>query len=102
MIYVFSTVRVRKEYFSEAVDFYIDFVSDVLEKEPGCLEYSPTISIDPELPDKDEGTIFVAERWKTVDSFKAHLDMPYRQAFLEKMEPLLVDGIFTRITQRVV
>ena len=104
MIYVFSMVRVRKEFFSQAIDSFCDFVSDVLEKEAACLEYSPTVGFDPESQEEygADGTIFVMERWKSMDSFRAHLDMPYRLAFQQTIEPLLEERISTRISRRVI
>lgn len=100
MIYVFASVKVRRECLDQALDCYRELVPAVLQCEPGCLEYVPTVSVDTGLPNQenDDCLILVAERWRSLEDFKAHLGMPHSAAFRTNMEPLLA----ARITVSVV
>lgn len=101
MIYVVASVKVRSECLGQALDCYRELVPAVLELEPGCLDYVPTIDVDTGLPnqEKDRSLILVSERWKSVEDFRAHLDMPHSAAFRMKMEPLLAEKITVRVAR---
>jgi len=99
MIYVVASVRIRKEHLEQALDCYRELVPAVLQNEPGCLEYVPTVDVDIGLPnqEKDAGLILVSERWKSIDDFRAHLGMPHCVVFRAKIELLLAAKITVRI-----
>ncbi len=101
MIYVFASVRVRRECLDQALDCYRELVPAVLHGEPGCLEYVPTVDVDMGLPnqEKDACLILVSECWRTLEDFKAHLGMPHSAAFRAKMEPLLAERITVRVAR---
>lgn len=101
MIYVFASVKVRRECLDRALDCYRELVPAVLQFEPGCLDYVPTVDVDMGLPnqEKDRSMILVSERWKSVEDFRAHLDMPHSAAFRTKMEPLLAERITVRVVR---
>lgn len=101
MIYVFASVRVRRECLGRALDCYRELVPAVLQCEPGCLEYVPTVDVDMGLSnqEKDACLILVAERWRSLEDFRAHLGMPHSAVFRASMEPLLAAGITVRVAQ---
>ena len=101
MIFVFASVKVRSECLNQALDCYRELVPAVLQCEPGCLEYVPTVDVDMGLPnqEKDACLILVAERWRSVEDFRAHLVMPHSAAFRTTMEPLLAENITVRVVR---
>jgi len=100
MIYVCALVKTKPGMLSRALDFYRVLVPKVLADEPGCLEYVPTIDFDLGLPNqnKDPDMIFVAERWKTIEDFKLHLNMPHSIEFRSRIQPCLAENITVKIT----
>jgi len=104
MIYVLAFVRTKPGMVSQALDIYRELVPKVMANEPGCLAYAPTRDVDLSLPnqDKDEDMIVVNERWKTIDDFKAHLNMPHSIEFRSKIRHYLNERIIVRITQAAI
>lgn len=101
MIYVFASVKVRSECLDQALDCYRELVPAVLQFEPGCLDYVPTVDVDMGLPnqEKDHSMILVSERWRSVEDFRAHLGMPHSVAFRTKMELLLAERITVKVAR---
>lgn len=99
MIYVLASVPIKKECLQQVLDCYRDFVPAVLAGEPGCLEYVPTIDVVLGLPNQEtnDSTVLVTERWRSVDDFRAHLNMAHSVAFRKKMQPWLAGGISVRV-----
>ena len=104
MIHVFATVKIRAGCLEQALDCYRYLVPEVMEYEPGCLDYVPTTDLDLGLPNQDRNgcTIFVSERWKSEEDFRAHLLMAHCIEFRKRITPYLDEGIRVRVTQPVI
>lgn len=102
MIYVFASVRVRKDCLEQALDCYSELIPAVLEAEPGCLEYVPTVDAPMGLPNQDTDVcrILVSERWKSLEDFRKHLGMSHSAAFRARIQPLLLERITVKVVQR--
>lgn len=101
MIHVLATVLIKDGCLPEALDCYQYLVPQVLEKEPGCLEYVPTVDHDLGLANQDRvpARILVAERWQSETDFRAHLTMPHCVEFRARIAPYLAEGISVLITR---
>lgn len=101
MIHVLAFVTLKPGMLPVALDAYRVLVPDVLTKEPGCLEYSPTTDLDLGLSFQDQipNMIVVSERWRSADDFKAHINgPPHVLAFRAAMKDC-VEHTRLRITQ---
>ena len=101
MIHVLATVLIKEGHLPEALDCYRYLVPQVLEKEPGCLEYIPTVDHDLGLANQDRAPtrILVAERWQSETDFRAHLAMPHCAEFRARIAPYLAERISVSITR---
>ena len=75
-----------------------------MANEAGCVEYVPTTELDPGFPNQtlDTNMIVVTERWRTIEDFRAHLDMPHSIQFRSSIQPILAEHITIRITQNAI
>ncbi len=101
MIHVLATVLLKEGCLPDALDCYRYLVPQVLEKEPGCLEYTPTVDHDLGLvnQDKEPTRILVAERWQSETDFRAHLAMPHCVEFRARITPYLAERISVSVTR---
>lgn len=101
MIHVTAFVTLKPGALPAALDAYRALVPDVLAKEPGCLEYSPTFDLDLGLPiqDQDPNMIIVTERWMSADDFKAHVNGPPHVLTFRAAMKDCVEHTRVRITQ---
>ena len=104
MINVFATLRIKPGMLAQALACYRSFVPKVLANEPGCIEYAPTVNLDLGLPNQDKNgdLIFVCERWKSADDFRAHLTMAHSAEFRSSIKDCLAGRITIRITQAAI
>ena len=102
MIYVLASVKTKPGMVSRALDLYRVLVPRIMANEAGCIEYAPTTGLDLGLANQtlDNDTIIVTERWKTIEDFRAHLDMPHSIEFRSSIQHILAERITIRITQR--
>ena len=101
MIYVLATALVKEKCLAEALECYRYLVPLVLEKEPGCLEYTPTLNHHLGLSNQDKapGRILQTERWHRVEDFHAQLGMPHCVEFRARIQPCLFEGIRVTATR---
>ena len=52
-------------------------------QEPGCLGYGAFHSV------RDPDEFYIHSRWKDMESFERHLELPHTVRFSETVEPLL-------------
>lgn len=102
MIYVFASVKTRPGARIKVLDIYRAFAPEVLAREQGCLEYSPSVDLDLGLPNQaiDNDLIMICERWETIDDFRAHLAMPHTHQFRVDISAYLAESISVKITQK--
>ena len=100
MIHVIATALVKKGCLTDALDCYRDLVPQVLDKESGCLEYSPTLDRNLGLANQTTvpQRILVVERWRTEEDFRAHLAMAHCAEFRSRIAPYLVARISVEVT----
>ena len=101
MIHVLATVQIKEGCLPEALNCYRYLVPKVLENEPGCLEYTPTVDHDLGLANQDRAParILVAERWQSETDFRAHLAMPHCVEFRRRIAPYLAERISIPVTR---
>lgn len=101
MIHVLAEARPKPGRLAEVLACYRELVAAVRANEPDCLGYVPTVDVDLGLPNQvgRDGSVLVAERWRTVEGFRRHLAMPHCAAFRAKVLPLLERGITVRIVR---
>ena len=100
MIHVLATVLVKKGCLSDALNCYRYLVPLVLEKESGCIEYSPTLDYSLGISNQsiNPDRILVTERWRSEQDFRAHLAMPHCEEFRTRIQPYLAEGITVEVT----
>ena len=101
MIHVLACVSIKPGMLHQALDIYRQFVPQVLSREPGCLEYAPTVDIESGLANQvsDRDRIVVRERWRTLDDFKAHIERPHSCEFRSSIRAILATPITIVVTQ---
>ena len=101
MIHVLATVLIKEECLPQALDCYRYLVPLVLEKEAGCIEYTPTMDHDLGLANQNRTPtrILVTERWQSEEDFRAHLGMPHCVEFRARIQPCLAEGITVTVTR---
>lgn len=104
MIYVHAFVRTKPGMVPQALTCYRALVPQVMAKELGCIEYVPTTDFDLGLPNQnmDKDMIVVVERWKTIEDFRAHLNMRHSIEFRSSIQPILAEGISLKITMSAI
>jgi len=99
MIRVIATIKVKPGTRQTFLEYFNANVPEVL-KEPGCLEYVPTIDVDAdlELQERDPDSVVVIEAWESVEALQVHLATTHMLAFGEKVKEI-VDSISLRLLE---
>lgn len=85
MITLIATLKVQEGKMDEALEVLRDIVPDILENEPGCLEYVPhTVR-------GEEDTLIFYEKYRDKDALKEHT--AGLATSLERLLPLLQPGM---------
>ena len=92
MIYVLASIRVKKGRRQDFIEIFKSNVPNVKE-ERGCLQYSPMVDINADLPPQilDENVVTVIECWENLDALKTHLTAPHMLAYREKVKDMVED-----------
>ena len=100
-VYVLAMVLIKPGQLSRALAVYREFVPQVLAREVGCIAYVSTIDVDSGLANqrRDPALIRVFERWRRLDDFRSHIDMPHTRAFRAKIAELLAEPIAITVTR---
>ena len=100
MIHVVATALIKEGCLTDALNCYRDLVPQVLGKESGCLEYSPTLDRNLGLANQTTvpHRILVVERWRTEQDFRDHLAMAHCAEFRSRIAPHFVAPISIEIT----
>jgi quinol monooxygenase YgiN len=100
MICVIATIHVtdgRREEFLEEFRKIVPLVCE----EAGCIEYAPMVDIPTELDaqaEPVESSVFVVEKWESVDALEAHLVAPHMLEYRKRVKEL-VKGAEIRILE---
>ena len=101
MINVIATVTVKK---GKVPEFIKGFKANALKvrKEPGCVEYYPTVDIKTDLlPSSfDENVVTIIEKWESMEALQNHVNAPHMkeqfkkdQEFVESMSARLLEEV---------
>ena len=101
MINVIATVTVKKGRVSE---FIKGFKANALKvrKEPGCVEYYPTVDIKTDLlPSSfDENVVTIIEKWESMEALQDHIDAPHMKEQFKKDEEF-VESMSMRLLEEI-
>jgi len=92
MIYVIASIHVKKGRLQDFIEVFKSNVPDVRE-ERGCIQYSPTVDINADLPPQilDENVVTIIECWDSLDALRDHLATPHMLAYREKVKGIVED-----------
>jgi quinol monooxygenase YgiN len=92
MINVIASIRVKTGKLSEFIEIFKANVSSVKE-ERGCIEYSPTVDVDADLPPQslDKNIVTVIEKWESLKALHDHLKSPHMLVYMEKVKDIVED-----------
>lgn len=90
MINVIATIRIKPGSLDEFLEIFKSNVPNV-RKEKGCVEYSPAVDVDLNLPAQvlEQNSVTVIEKWQTVEDLKAHLAAPHMTAYRECVKDMI-------------
>ncbi len=90
MIHVIASIPVKAGRRSEFLEILKDNVPRV-RQEIGCIEYSPAVDINAELPQqvRDQKLVTVIEKWTTIAALRDHLDSPHMHTYRKKVEDMI-------------
>ena len=87
MITVIASVTVKK---GKVQEFLNGFKANALKvrKEPGCVEYYPTMDIKTDLlPSSfDENVVTIIEKWESIEALQAHIKTPHMKEQFKRDE----------------
>jgi quinol monooxygenase YgiN len=92
MIRVIASIRVKSGRLTEFLEIFKSNVPNVRE-ERGCIEYSPFVDIDADLPPQrlDENIVTIVEKWESLEALRDHLKAPHMLAYKEKVKNIVED-----------
>jgi quinol monooxygenase YgiN len=92
MINVIASVRVKAGSRSRFIEIFKSNVPDV-KSEKGCIEYSPTVDIDANIPPQilDENVVTIIEKWESLEALNDHLGSPHMLSYREKVKDIVED-----------
>lgn len=90
MIHVLASIQIKPGKRQAFLDAFHAIVPTVLEEE-GCVQYSPTVDIDINVPAQqlDENIVTIIEKWESVSALQAHLVAPHMEAYRETVKDLV-------------
>jgi quinol monooxygenase YgiN len=92
MIYVVVKVRVNEGKVREYIDLFKS-VAETVRNEKGCVEYKPAVDAPGAPPDSvDKNTVFILERWNSMEDLQAHLGTSHMEVYFEKQKDLVIDS----------
>ena len=99
MIYVIASIHVKEGRLQDFIEVFKSNVPDVRE-ERGCIQYSPTVDINADLPPQilDENVVTIIECWDSLDALRDHLATPHMLAYREKVKGI-VEGTSLKVLQ---
>jgi len=90
MINVIASISVKP---GKSPEFLAIFKANVpaVKAEKGCIEYSPTVDVNADLPVQvlDKNVVTIIEKWNSLDDLKAHLKAPHMLAYKEKVKEMV-------------
>ncbi len=90
MLHVVAFIDFEAERLNDLKEIYQNFTPRVRE-EPGCIQYTPTLDFDTELPNqiRDSSQITVTEIWEDYKAFQTHLKAPHVIEFRKQIQGIV-------------
>ena len=90
MIHVLASIRICPGKREQFVKLFKANVPNVLA-EHGCVEYTPAVDLDAQLPSQilDENTVTIIEKWESLKALMAHLKAPHMLAYREEVKDIV-------------
>ena len=91
MIHVIATVELKPGCRAAYLKVLLSNV-DAVKAEKGCLEYTPAIDVETDIPiheTYDDNVVTILESWKDITALKNHFKEPHMLAYREKTKDLL-------------
>ncbi len=87
MIHVIASITIREGRLSAFLDIFKSNIPNVI-KEPGCIEYVPTVDIPSEFAAQtyQANVVTIIEKWQTLSDLKKHMSSPHMLAYREKVK----------------
>ncbi len=94
MVHVIATINLKPDTRDAFLAKFHELVPKVIA-EDGCISYQPTIDVDANLGDVQEGgrdhTVTVVEAWESVEHLQAHLVAPHMNEYREEVKDMVTD-----------
>jgi quinol monooxygenase YgiN len=100
MIHVIASIDVNEGSHDAFLAAFHELVP-VVRAEPGCVEYGPTVDVEPGLPrqvDHRPDTVTIIEQWESIDALTDHLAAPHMADYREKVKDL-VAGVTLQVLE---
>jgi len=90
MIYVLASIRLKEGALQKFLEVFKANIPAVLA-EQGCIEYTPTVDADANLPPQqlDPMVVTIIEKWESVEALHAHLKSPHMLEYRIKTKDLV-------------
>lgn len=101
MIHVIASIKIKPGTLAELMAVYRDFVPQV-KAEDGCIDYTPTVDHDTDLPNQQKETdmVTIVELWESLEAFQAHLIAPHVVAYREQVKDI-VENVSVKVLGHV-
>jgi quinol monooxygenase YgiN len=99
MINVIASIQLNPGNRAAFLEAFKANVPNVLA-ERGCIEYTPAVDLDADLPPQvlDESSVTVIEKWESLAALRDHLQAPHMLAHKEVVKEM-VDHVSLKILQ---
>ena len=92
MIFVIATIELVEGRRDEFLWAFNELIPEV-RKEPGCIEYGPTVDLETNIPSQGpmrENVITVIEKWESIEALEEHLVAPHMFEYRKKAQDVVV------------
>ena len=101
MINVLASIKVKDSCKDAFLEIFKLNIPNVLSEE-GCIEYTPTIDFNTDLPPQvlDSNVVTIIEKWETFEDLQEHLSAPHMLEYKSKVQGL-VENVSVKILKAV-
>lgn len=91
MVHVIASIEVAA---GKRVEFLAEFhrIVPLVRAEAGCLEYGPTLDVEPPLPRQvppRPNVVTIVEKWESLEALQTHLVAPHMLEYRERVKDLV-------------
>ena len=95
MIHVIATISLNPGTREEFLEVF-RWLSPLVRKEQGCIEYQGTTDVPTTIPVQDalrQDVVTVVEKWASLDALKAHGAAPHMAAYAARTRDLIASRV---------